>query len=95
MPKGCFVVLSHNLKVDLRNRFHLCRKLYHFMMDLLEKVMHFIEEENYSALEAIYNAELAKLCKCAAISNKGLLAEDLSASSNNPKKDAHLMSDKE
>ena len=47
------------------------------MMDLLEKVMHFIEEENYSALEAIYNAELAKLGKCAAISNKGLLAEDL------------------
>ena len=47
------------------------------MMDLLEKVMHFIEEENYSALEAIYNAELAKLSKCAAISNKGLLAEDL------------------
>ena len=41
--------------------FHSCRKFYHFMMDLLEKVMHFIEEENYSALEAIYNAELAKL----------------------------------
>ena len=51
------------------------------MMDLLEKVMHFIEfiYENYSALEAIYNAELAKLGKCAAISNKGLSAEDLSA----------------
>ena len=47
------------------------------MMDLLEKVMHFIEEENYSALEAIYNAELAELGKCAAISHKGLLAEDL------------------
>ena len=50
------------------------------MIDLLEKVMHFIEEESYSALEAIYNAELAKLGKCAAI----------------PKYDArlHSMSDK-
>ena len=65
------------------------------MMDLLEKVMHFIEDENYSALEAIYNAELAKLGKCAAISNKGLLAEVLSASSDIPKNDARLMSDKE
>ena len=82
MRKGCFVVLSHNLEVDWRNRFHSCRKLYHFMMYLLEKVMHFIEEENYSALEAIYNAELAKLSKCAVISNNGLLAEVLSASSD-------------
>jgi len=30
------------------------------MTDLLEKVKHFIEEENYNALEAIYNAEVAK-----------------------------------
>ena len=66
------------------------------MIDLLEKVMHFIEEERYSALEAIYNAELAKLGKCAAILNKGLLTEDLSASSDIPKYDArlHIMSDK-
>ena len=66
------------------------------MMDLLEKVTDFIEEENYSALEAIYDAELAKLRKCTAISNKGLLAEDLSASSDIPKNDArlHVMSDK-
>ena len=66
------------------------------MMGLLEKVMHFIEEENYNALEAIYNAELAKLGKCAVISNKLLLAEDLSASSDIPKNDACLrvMSDK-
>ena len=60
------------------------------MMGLLEKVMHFIEEENYNALEAIYNAELAKLGKCAVISNKLLLAEDLSASSDIPKNDACL-----
>ena len=37
--------------------------------------MHFIEEENYGALEAIYNAELAKLDKYAAISNKCLLSQ--------------------
>ena len=64
------------------------------MMDLLEKVMHFIEEENYSALKAIYNADLAKLGKCAVISNKGLLAEDVSASSDIPQNDAPLMNDK-
>ena len=46
------------------------------MMDLLEKVKHFIEEENYNVLEVIYNAELAKLGKCAVISKKILLAED-------------------
>ena len=50
------------------------------MTDLLEKVKHFIEEENYNALEAIYNAELAKLGKCAVISKKILLADDLSTS---------------
>ena len=55
------------------------------MMDLLEKLMHFIEEENYNALEAIYNAELAKLGICAVISKKILLAEDSSASSDIPK----------
>ena len=66
------------------------------MMDLLEKVKHFIEEENYNALEAIYNAELAKLGRCAVVSKKILLAEDLSASSDIPKNDACLrvMSDK-
>ena len=66
------------------------------MMYLLEKVTDFIEEENYSALEAICDAELAKLGKCTAISNKGLLAEELSASSDIPKNDArlHVMSDK-
>ena len=31
------------------------------MMVLLENVKHFIEEENYNALEVIYNAELANL----------------------------------
>ena len=60
------------------------------MMDLLEKVKHFIEEENYNALEAIYNAELAKLGKCALISKKILLADDLSTSSDIPKNDACL-----
>ena len=66
------------------------------MMDLLEKVKQFIEEENHNALEAIYNAELAKLGKCAVISKKMLLAEDLSASSDIPKSDECLrvMSDK-
>ena len=66
------------------------------MMDLLEKAKHFIAEENYNALEAIYNVEQAKLGKCAVISKKILLAEDLSASSNIPKNDACLrvMSDK-
>ena len=66
------------------------------MMDLLEKVKHFIEEENYNPLEVICNAELAKLGKCAVISKKILLAEDLSASSNITKNDACLrvMSDK-
>ena len=66
------------------------------MMDLLEKVKHFIEEENYNALEVIYNADLAKLGKCAVISQKILLAEDLSASSDIPKNDAclRIMSDK-
>ena len=58
------------------------------MTDLLEKVKHFIEEENYNALEAIYNAELAKLGKCAVISKKILLADDLSTSSDIPKNDA-------
>ena len=48
------------------------------MVDLLEKVKHFIEEENCNALEVIYNAELAKLGKCAIISKKILLAKDLS-----------------
>ena len=91
MPKGRFVVLSHNLKVDFRNRFlwfafHMkgnrtisCRTLYCFIMDLLERLKQFIEEENYP-LEAIHNAELANLGKCAIISSKGLLAGDLSAS---------------
>ena len=60
------------------------------MTDLLEKVKHFIEEENYNALEAIYNAELAKLGRCAVVSKKILLAEDLSASSDIPKNDACL-----
>ena len=66
------------------------------MTDLLEKVKHFLEEENYNALEAIYNAELAKLGKCAVISKKILLADDLSTSSDIPKNDACLraMSDK-
>ena len=60
------------------------------MTDILEKVKHFIEEENYNALEAIYNAELAKLGQCAVISKKLLLAEDLSASSDIPKNDPCL-----
>ena len=66
------------------------------MMDLLEKVKHFIEGENYNALEAIYNAELAQLGKCVVISKKILLAEDLSVSSDIPKNEACLrvMSDK-
>jgi len=66
------------------------------MTDLLEKVKHCIEEENYNALEAIYNAELAKLGKCAVISKKILLADDLSTSSDIPKNDAcpRVMSDK-
>ena len=66
------------------------------MTDLLEKVKHFFEEENYNALEAIYNAELAKLGKCAVISKKILLVDDLSTSSDIPKNDACLcvMSDK-
>jgi len=65
-------------------------------MESLEKVKHFIEEENYNALEAFFNAELAKLGKCAVISKIILLAEDLSASSAIPKNDAclHDMSDK-
>ena len=66
------------------------------MTDLLEKVKHSIEGENYNALEAIYNAEVAKLGKCAVISKKILLADDLSTSSDIPKNDACLrvMSDK-
>ena len=66
------------------------------MTDLLEKVKHFIEEENNNALEAFYNAELAKLDKCTVISKKILLADDLSTSSDIPKNDACLrvMSDK-
>ena len=52
--------------------------------------MHFIEEGNYNALEAIYNAEFAKLGKCAVISKKILLAEDSSGSSDIPKNDAYL-----
>ena len=66
------------------------------MTDLLQKVKHFIEEENYNALEAIYNAELAKLGKCAVISKIILLANDLSTSSDILKNDACLrvMSDK-
>ena len=66
------------------------------MTDLLGKVKHFIEEENNNALEAIYNAELAKLGKCTVISKKILLADDLSTSSDIPKNDACLrvMSDK-
>ena len=57
---------------------------------------HFIDEENYSALEVIYNAELAKLRKFAVISKNIALAEDLSASSDIPKNEACLrvMSDK-
>ena len=54
------------------------------------KVKPFIEEENYNALEAIYNAELAKLGRCAVVSKKILLAEDLSASNDIPKNDACL-----
>ena len=55
-----------------------------------------IYEENYNALEVIYNAELAKLSKWAIILKKILLAEDLSASSNIPKNDTCVcvMSDK-
>ena len=66
------------------------------MMDLPEKVKHFIEEENYNTLEVIYNADLVKFGKCAVISEKSLLAEDLSASSDILKNDANLrvMSDK-
>ena len=66
------------------------------MMDLLQKVKHFIEEENYNALEAIYNAEFVKLDTYALISKKILLAEDLSSSSNIPKNDAcfRVMSDR-
>ena len=66
------------------------------MMDLLEKLRQFIEEENYNALEGLYNAELAKLGKYAVISKKILFAEDLSANSDIPKNDACLcvMSDK-
>ena len=60
------------------------------MMELLEKVKHFIKEENYNALETICNAELAKLGKCAVISKKILLAEDLSTSSYIPKNEACL-----
>ena len=51
-------------------------------MDLLEKVKHFIEEESYNALEAIYNAELVKFGKCAVISKKILSTEDSSACSD-------------
>ena len=59
MPKGCFGVLSHTLKVDLVNRFssllstwkatdfHSCCNRHYFMMDLLETVKHFIEKESY------------------------------------------------
>ena len=66
------------------------------MTDLLEKVKYFIEEENYNALEAIYNAEVAKLGKSVVSSKKILLADDLSTSSDIPKNDACLrvMSDK-
>jgi len=60
------------------------------MMGLLVKGKLFIEEENYHALEAIYNAELAKLGRCAVVSRTILLAEDLSASSDIPKNDACL-----
>ena len=60
------------------------------MMYLLQTVKQFIEEENYNALEVIYNADLAKLGKCAVISKKILLAEDLSSSSNIPQNDAYL-----
>ena len=66
------------------------------MTDLLEEVKHFIEEEDYNALEVIYNAELAKVGNCAIISKKILSAEDLSNSSDIPKNDAcfGVMSDK-
>ena len=41
------------------------------MMDLLEKVKHFIEEEdNKNALNTIFNAELAKLGECAVSTRK-------------------------
>ena len=65
------------------------------MMDLLEKVKRCIEEKSYKTLEATYNAELVKLGKCGVISNKVLLVEELSASSDIPKNDPclHLMSD--
>ena len=78
------------------SRIHLCRNLYYLMTDLLEKVKQFIEEERYNGLEVIYNAESAKLGKCAVISKTILLAEDLSASSDIPKNDAcfRVMSDK-
>ena len=45
------------------------------MMDLLEKGKHFIEKKNYNAFEAICNAELAKLGKCAVNSKKIVLAK--------------------
>ena len=66
------------------------------MMDLPETVKHYIEEENYNTLKVIYNADIAKLGKCAVISKKSLLVEDLPASSDIPKNDANLrvMSDK-
>ena len=66
------------------------------MMDLPEKVKHFIDEQNYNTLKVIYYADLAKLGKCAVISKKSLLAEDLSGSSDIPKNDGNLrvMSDK-
>ena len=52
------------------------------MMDLFEKVKHFIEEDNKNALKTIFNAELANLGECAVSTKKILLAEDYSASSN-------------
>ena len=46
------------------------------MMDLLEQVKHFIEEDNKKALKTIFNAELAKLGEYAVSTKKILLAED-------------------
>ena len=60
------------------------------MMDLLEKVKHFIEEDSKNALKTIFNAELAKLGECAVNTKKILLAEDYSASSDIPKNVACL-----
>ena len=50
-------------------------------MDLLEKVKHLIEDENYSSLESIKSNVLAKLGKCDLISTESQLIEDAQYSS--------------